>query len=1359
MDPWGWTQYVDDPGNPENDPLQCDTGEKSYNLFVGYEPHCYGCTFSTASTGANSIRATQFDRANFPPTDYLGGDMDQGEAAAIDSMHFVSDITIPDGTIVVPGQSLVKTWRIKNTGTTTWSSGYQLVFISGEQMGGASAVAVPVTAPENLADVHISLIAPTDTGIKTGYWQLRNPQGTYFGPKVYVKVNVATDATPSPTSKLTTFDVSPTSPSAASVVHVVGRFKAFPEFRSARFMLGNEVREMSNFRAVGDEYEISADWNTASLARGDYTLVIELASLGDNDWKRAERQIKIFTLNGIPTSTNRSPARPVLLSPYNWYLKDAAGSAAVVEMCVGTVSDPDGDAVAYFYELNGGAQISGWISNRCWSPSLSPGGYAWRVKARDSHGAESGWSTDTWNFSVSSGDVSVGEIMLYENPALPNDTHMCVPVTYGGILAPEVKAFINLASDGSENGTWKQLDHYGPNAAPDCTSPNVHGFWIRSPEYETGSHLIRVNAFKADSGASATNTYNYAISYLRPNSPRPLAPSNHDNNGTWWNTPSITFQWELALRTEGQLLRVSTSSDLWNDSAPLLDVSLDAATTTYSHTFSQDYDRLYWGVRAINRAGAADTGNALWFGIDRVTPTCSLDALTDPVYDSVFRVGWSGADNAAGVRTFEIWATDIEASFGDIWLAVPDSQTSAIYNGKPGHRYEFYCRAADNAGNVSDWQSFASTKADPASRPLEPWWDAAYGQKRSLFVLNKMIDVPLPAGYPVKFRFDSTTSPTAEELYNASLSSTKCADLRVVYNNSTELDRVMSACSSAAIEFWFRTQAAIAANASNENSYQLYYGNANAGTPASDPNQVWYPYQEDDTTNLYFFQEGAGTVAYDASGYGRHCSIDPSIQWNTSKFGHGLLFNRANAGDSRSLHCGTVPTLTGFTIEFWYLPGPDGDGRIAGALAGGGNGGGGSNWLLQSFEGRLRLDIWPCPSCGSSEVRSNVYLRDAQYVNRWNHVAVTFNGANEAKFYINGALDSTKYLSQSGINTFAPPLEIGSAEGIGQIKSSLGALRVSNSVKTSFPYGAFANIVNEPSTAAGAWISPPVAGTRDLVVLYMDAYPNPEGGILVQVVAQNQGAQNTTNGFATNLYLDHLPTGANDWEGVVYTWTNDPIEPGAIITLTTIVTELPASRGARILPSTHQPERGLSNFAPNASSAALSPCRETLGTFYAQVDATAAVPGSAPEQTIYSAGTEACVASADFYEGDDAATLANSIAVGEEQAHNFSTQGDHDWMSFAAQAGTTYIIHTSNLGIAADTSLHLYDQDGITSLASNDDDDDDSLASSVKWVAPANGTYYILVRSWNPNVSGCGTRYTLSLDLAETKTFLPFVVR
>jgi len=112
--------------------------------------------------------------------------------------RLVTDVTIPDGTEIPRGNAFVKTWRLRNNGTCDWEAGTELVFASGEQMGGPDAVAVgPVEAGSN-ADISVDLAAPMTPGTYRGNWQLETPDGVRFGSVIYVEIEVP-EPTPQPT--------------------------------------------------------------------------------------------------------------------------------------------------------------------------------------------------------------------------------------------------------------------------------------------------------------------------------------------------------------------------------------------------------------------------------------------------------------------------------------------------------------------------------------------------------------------------------------------------------------------------------------------------------------------------------------------------------------------------------------------------------------------------------------------------------------------------------------------------------------------------------------------------------------------------------------------------------------------------------------------------------------------------------------------------------------------------------------------------------------------------------------------------------------------------------------------------------
>ncbi|MBC8497139.1 MAG: hypothetical protein H8D37_05710 [Chloroflexi bacterium] len=93
------------------------------------------------------------------------------------------DVTIPDGTDMDPGESFTKTWRLKNGGSCTWTSGYNLVFVSGDNMSAPASVQLTsgTVAPGAEVDVSVDLVAPNNPGVYRGYFKLRNPGGVVFG--------------------------------------------------------------------------------------------------------------------------------------------------------------------------------------------------------------------------------------------------------------------------------------------------------------------------------------------------------------------------------------------------------------------------------------------------------------------------------------------------------------------------------------------------------------------------------------------------------------------------------------------------------------------------------------------------------------------------------------------------------------------------------------------------------------------------------------------------------------------------------------------------------------------------------------------------------------------------------------------------------------------------------------------------------------------------------------------------------------------------------------------------------------------------------------------------------------------------
>lgn len=94
---------------------------------------------------------------------------------------FIKDVTIPDGTRLSPGETFVKVWRYRNTGTCTWDKDYTLKYYYGPRMSSPTSVAFPeIVRPGELVDIAISLVAPTTPGEYKTKWRLQAAGGTDF---------------------------------------------------------------------------------------------------------------------------------------------------------------------------------------------------------------------------------------------------------------------------------------------------------------------------------------------------------------------------------------------------------------------------------------------------------------------------------------------------------------------------------------------------------------------------------------------------------------------------------------------------------------------------------------------------------------------------------------------------------------------------------------------------------------------------------------------------------------------------------------------------------------------------------------------------------------------------------------------------------------------------------------------------------------------------------------------------------------------------------------------------------------------------------------------------------------------------
>ena len=614
-----------------------------------------------------------------------------------DNASFISDITIPDSTTISPNQSLTKTWRMKNTGSTTWGSGYQLAFLRGDRLNAPAAINVPSTTPGQTVDLSVAITGPNSPGSYKGYWRMRNAQGTYFGPEIWVAIKVLGTS-----SHITLFQTEPTSPATTSMVRIHARVDNFPNLRAVRVLIDGAHKG-----EIGGP-EIWVEWNTTSYQNGSHSIVVEAASTSDLNWTNPESKGMSFVLQGNNVSTNHAPKAPSLITG-DWAVYPSPSGISLAAQQNG---DPDGDAISqYYFEIFGSHDTpnSGWINSNVWSPpSLGPYGYQWHVKVKDSAGAESDWS-ETRHFNVNDPNPQIYSFSSQVcraswNQGDPDKICFCAQTNAGTLLLQ-----YNTATDGSESGIWKGINELGtPNYS--CNQDSDSPPTLDPKDLASGTHRVRLYA-RRDGGWAAAKTQDITISVgnLRPNGPGAITL----NNGVYVNSQNVTLAWQSTQRTSSYRIEVSQDS---NFASHLVDQTLISTQTSVNVSLPSPFPNVYWKVTSNGPYGTNYSTNL--FHIDITAPDTTLSVPSSSATNN-FLVNWSGSDSGSGIQKYQVQVLD-QTRLGDTWSdwLADTIQTSASFVGQFGHTYLFRVRGMDQAGNWQSWPTGNGPRQ--ASVPVAP---------------------------------------------------------------------------------------------------------------------------------------------------------------------------------------------------------------------------------------------------------------------------------------------------------------------------------------------------------------------------------------------------------------------------------------------------------------------------------------------------------------------------------------------------------------------------------------------------------------------------------------------------------------
>ena len=107
-----------------------------------------------------------------------------------DSLRYIEDLSIPDGSQVSSGERLDKRWSVENNGSCNWDKDYRLKLVAGPELGASTEQALYPARSGSLANIRIVFTAPSEPGAYRSAWQAYNPAGQPFGDPVFIEIQV-----------------------------------------------------------------------------------------------------------------------------------------------------------------------------------------------------------------------------------------------------------------------------------------------------------------------------------------------------------------------------------------------------------------------------------------------------------------------------------------------------------------------------------------------------------------------------------------------------------------------------------------------------------------------------------------------------------------------------------------------------------------------------------------------------------------------------------------------------------------------------------------------------------------------------------------------------------------------------------------------------------------------------------------------------------------------------------------------------------------------------------------------------------------------------------------------------------------
>ncbi len=262
---------------------------------------------------------------------------------------------------------------------------------------------------------------------------------------------------------------------------------------------------------------------------------------------------------------------------------------------------------------------------------------------------------------------------------------------------------------GETDGATYTIDHANGTTVVVASHEDGLGGWLNLGEYDLlagNSNVIHLTDLTTTDDGLGVWFDDMRLLKLEP-SVTASAPV----DTAWVNDPNVNFSWLVSDigSVQTSTLQIATDAAFSNS---LLSKEWSGTVFSYTHTFTENVDALYWQVSiVVSGTGAMSLSPITQLGVDTAVPTSAITAL-HKMPSNQYELFWQGSDTLSGIAGYNLAYRAIGETVWADWLTTTPNNSVIFDPPDPELPYEFMVTAVDAAGNLE-------TKSTPDISTLE----------------------------------------------------------------------------------------------------------------------------------------------------------------------------------------------------------------------------------------------------------------------------------------------------------------------------------------------------------------------------------------------------------------------------------------------------------------------------------------------------------------------------------------------------------------------------------------------------------------------------------------------------------------